>query len=235
LVNLKSKFEPVFKALIAAAIFAFTQTTPVIGFMGPMIAPLLIYLPLTAGNQYFFENILLIFSIEGARFFGGIIFYFGLTVFCISLVQWFWYRHKKMRLYNKGLYSKVRHPQFLGIIIMTLGLTIKELTISSMWDLIWVPFAPNSFGVPELVGLWFLQVLGYVAFAVIEEHRLSKKFSEYAEYKNKVPLLLPLKNPKIIPEALFTVMLIVGVCVLLFLLPYEVIRAFSNQHLLFAA
>jgi protein-S-isoprenylcysteine O-methyltransferase Ste14 len=190
LAYLKNKLYPVFKALIAATIFAVTQTAPVIGFMGPMIAPLLIYVPITSGNQYFFENILLFFSIDGAGFFGGVIFYFGLAVFCISLLQWFWYRHKKMSLYNRGLYSKVRHPQFLGIIIMTLGMTIKELTISSIWDLMGVPFAPRSFGIPELVGLWFLQVLGYIVFAVVEEHRLSKKFSEYSDYKKKSTLIV---------------------------------------------
>jgi protein-S-isoprenylcysteine O-methyltransferase Ste14 len=219
--------------LIAAVIFAVTQTTPVIGFVGFMVAPLLIYLPLgSLGGQYFFYDLLEVFRVDGARFLGGVVFYFGLAFFCISLVQWFWYNHKKMGLFNQGLYSKIRHPQFLGIIIMTLGLTIKEMVISNGWTLMGVPFAHGHYlGVLELVGLWFLQVLGYIAFAVFEERSLSKKYGEYNQYKEKAPLLLPIKNPKTVPETWFTVMLIVGVCLLLIALPYELIRTFSNQYI----
>ena len=197
--DLRSKIDSFFKVLIAALLFGVTQTTPIMGFMGPMIAPLLVYvLAIPSESQYAWQEFISIFEINGALFLGGIIFYIGLTVFCIALLQWFWYHHKKLGLFNRGLYSKTRHPQFLGIIIVTLGLTVKELTSSPMWGLIGVPFAKNSYwiGVPELVGLWFIQALGYVAFAVYEEQELSKKLFEYKEYKKKVPLLLPIKNPK---------------------------------------
>ena len=233
MVNLRSKLESISKILAAILIFGVTQTTPITGFFGFMLAPLMVYLPLTIGQQFFFYDLLEIFRIDGTRFLGGIIFYFGLIVFSVSLIQWIKFHHEKLTVYNRGLYSKVRHPQFLGIITMTLGLTIKSLTISIGWSLIAAPFAPGSHPIrtPELVGLWFLQVLGYITFATFEERSLSQKFSEFKEYKNKVPLLLPIKNPKRIPEVLFTVLLIVGVCVILFLLPYELIRVFSYQHI----
>ncbi len=105
-------------------------------------------------------------------------------------------------------------------------MTIKELTVSIGWGLIGVPFQTHSYpvGVLELTGLWFMQVLSYLAIALYEEWKLSKTFSEFKMYTQKVPLLLPIKNPKIMPEILFTVILIVGVCVILFLLPYNLIR-----------
>lgn len=231
--NLRPKLYSFFKALAASLLVGITQTTPIIGFYGFMVAPLLIYLVrCPTGYQFVFEDVFEIFRIDGPRLFGGIIFYLGLVVFCVALLQWFSYRNKNFGLFAIGLYSKIRHPQFLGIIIMTLGLTVKELTISTGWGLMGVPFATTiPVGVTELVGLWFLQVLGYIAFAVIEERGLSKKFGEYEEYRRKVPLLLPIKNPRIIPEILFTVLLIVGLCILLFLVPYDLIRVFSYRYI----
>ncbi len=155
-------------------------------------------------------------------------------IFCLALIQWFWYHHKKVRLFSNGLYSRVRHPQFLGIIVMSLGLTIKgsiSVGHSSTVTLL-VPHLPDAHvGLSEFVGLWFLEVLGYLVFAMYEERYLSKKFSNYNEYKQKVALLLPIKNPKRIPEGIFTVLLVIGICVILFLLPYDFIRVNSYRYI----
>ncbi len=232
--NLRSKLDSFFKALIAVLLFAITQTTPIIGFMGLMAVPLLVYLVrCPTGYQFAFEDFFQFIRLDGTRFFGGVIFYLGLIVLIVALLQWFRFRHKKLGLFNLGLYSKVRHPQFLGIITMTLGLTIKELTISVGWGLMGIPFTKGSIpvGVPELVGLWFLQVLGYIAIAAYEERGLAKRFGEYEEYKKKVPLLLPIKKPKRIPEILFTIILIGAICMVIFLLPYELMRVFSLRYI----
>ena len=206
-----------------------TQTINISGFMGPMVMPLLFWV--LAPNRAYAQ--LELYGI----FFGGdllsfIIFYSGVIIFCISLLQWFWYRHKKERFFTRGLYSKVRHPQFLGIIIVSLGLTMKMLTSSfGGGGLVGVPFVHEShwLGMNELIELWFLQVLGYIAFALLEERSLSKNFLEFKDYKQKVPLLLPIKKPKMIPEAVFTIMLVLVVCVILFLLPYDSIRIFQSH------
>ncbi len=229
--NLKSKLYSFFKAVIAALIVGITQTTPIVGFYGFMIAPLLIYLVrCPTGYQFVLEDVSEIFRVDGPRLFGGIIFYLGLALFCVALLQWCIYRNKNLDFFTRGLYSKIRHPQFLGIITMTFGLTVKELTIATGWGLMGIPFSTTiPVGVTELAGLWFLQVLGYIAFAVIEERGLSKKFGAYKEYQRNVPLLLPIKNPRRIPEILFTVLLIAGLCSLLFLMPYDLIKALSYR------
>ena len=236
--NLKDKLRALFNVLLSALPLSL-QTIPPVGFMGMMVIPLLPYLifaiPYASQGpspEIIWLEFYGIWSIDNMRLFGGIIFYVGLTIFCLSLLQWIWYRHLNLGLFKRGLYSKTRHPQFLGIIIMTFGLTVKELTVSTGWNLVGVPFLTDLYlGVSELAGLWFLQVLGYVAIALYEERQLSRKFAEFEEYKKKVPLLLPIKNPRIVPEILFTVLLVIGISVILFLLPYDVMRFYCCGYL----
>lgn len=206
-----------------------TQTISIAGFMGPMVMPLLFWV-LAPNRTYAPLELSWVFLRGGLL--DSVIFYSGVIIFCISLLQWFWYSHKKERFFTRGLYSKARHPQFLGIIIVSLGLTTKLLTSSfGGGGLVGIPFVYKShwLGMNELIGLWFLQVLGYIAFALWEERSLSKRFPEFKEYKQKVPMLLPIKKPKMIPEAIFTIMLVLVVCVILFLLPYESIRIFQSH------
>ena len=147
-----------------------TQVIAVTGFMGPMVAPLffwVIYLPYKIDGPIYaridilidLQNIFLNHNILSL-----IVFYSGIVIFCLSLAQWIWYRHKKEIFFTKGLYSKVRHPQFLGIILVSLGLTIRLLGPDRHFG-----FAGNGsyfnlpfhyVGMNELIVLWFLQVLG---------------------------------------------------------------------------
>jgi hypothetical protein len=99
------------------------------------------------------------------------------------------------------------------------------LTLSASnfgWGLIVVPFYLKSIplGAGGLIGLWLLQVLGYLAFAYLEDRSLSGRIPEFRDYKQKVPMLLPIKSPKAIPEAAFTVMLFLAIGLVLFFLFY---------------
>jgi protein-S-isoprenylcysteine O-methyltransferase Ste14 len=205
---------------VAVLLLFSTQVISVFGMLGPMVTPLLLWV-LAFPRTYASRELLNVF-LCGGSILGLVIFYSGIVIFCVSLLQWFWYRHKKHRFFTKGLYSRVRHPQFLGIILVSLGLTIALLSNTNGWMYNGVyQYLPHNIGMNELIGLWFLQVLGYIGFALLEEWSLSKRFSEFKEYKEKVPLLLPVKHPKIIPEAIFTIMLVLAVCAILFLLPYD--------------
>jgi protein-S-isoprenylcysteine O-methyltransferase Ste14 len=224
LYNLKNTLKVAFKSIVAAVWMLGTQVISIAGFYGFMVMPLLLWVLVFPNRRYSQYELSGIF-LHGLSL-SGIIFYSGLLIFGISFIQWFWYRQKKEKFFTKGLYSKVRHPQFLGIILVSLGLTVDLLTVSVNWGLV-TPFLHlprwylSNF---DLLGLWFLQVLGYIAFALVEEQSMSKKFPEFKDYKQKVPLLLPVKKPKMIPEAAFTIMLILAVCGILLLLPYNLFR-----------
>ena len=106
----------------------------------------------------------------------------------ILLVYSIAYLHSNKRegLVTTGPYHLVRHPQYLGMILITLGAT--------GWS-IWI--LNNTFGVgflspTQTVFVWFIELFAYILLAYIEELDLSKKFGEDCEiYKKKVPLFIP--------------------------------------------
>ena len=95
-------------------------------------------------------------------------------------------------LVTSGPYRIIRHPQYLSIILTTLGLTSL-----SVWIL------KNTRGIGFLnpmqtISVWFIQLFAYFILAIIEEQFLSRKYGEiYNNYKNQVPFLIPfLKTSK---------------------------------------
>ncbi|MFX1397280.1 MAG: methyltransferase family protein [Promethearchaeota archaeon] len=81
--------------------------------------------------------------------------------------------HKAVNIVDMGLYSKIRHPQYLGAILSHLGISIL---LSSLLSLFITPFI----------------VLYNYVIAWKEEKELSKEFPKYYEnYKKKVPMFFP--------------------------------------------
>jgi protein-S-isoprenylcysteine O-methyltransferase Ste14 len=230
--RVKEKLRLILEILFSALLLG-TQTILFAGtFTTIMIIPLLPYLYIL-GNAHFSYELLkteLWALLSSADFvISRIVFFIGLAVLLFAAGQWFWYRHKHVELFTSGLYSKVRHPQFIGIIIITMGLTIMVLTYG-MLNYAGFPEHVNISSL-ELVGLWFLQVMGYIGIAKYEDWHLSKKFKdEYLQYKRNVPFLFPIKSPKRIPETLFTILLVVILCIAIYLLPYNLIRVYSHTH-----
>ena len=80
-------------------------------------------------------------------------------------------------LVTKGIYSIVRHPIYLGLLIITLGLVVSS-------------------------GVW-AQIIVWIALAVLlvykmrwEEVLLTAKYKGYADYMTKVPGIVPGLKPK---------------------------------------
>jgi protein-S-isoprenylcysteine O-methyltransferase Ste14 len=72
-----------------------------------------------------------------------------------------------------GVYAHVRHPQYLGIILISIALLIMMTTI------------------PTLI-MFPVLVYAYYRLARKEEKEMVKKFGdEYVQYKRKVPMLIP--------------------------------------------
>ncbi len=83
------------------------------------------------------------------------------------------YRAKGQRLVTEGVYQHIRHPQYLGFILITLGMIV-------LWP------------VPTTVILWPLLFILYRRLAKAEEKRLEKTFGEeYKRYKDSVPGFIP--------------------------------------------
>jgi len=74
---------------------------------------------------------------------------------------------------RKGIFSKVRHPIYLGAILLYLGLILYSLSLISM-------------------GFWIIIIIFYILISKYEERILTAHFGqEYIEYKKEVPMLLP--------------------------------------------
>ena len=80
-------------------------------------------------------------------------------------------------LVTKGIYSIVRHPIYLGLLGITLGLVVSS-------------------------GVW-AQIIVWIALAVLlvykmrwEEVLLTAKYKGYAEYMSKVPAVIPGLKPR---------------------------------------
>ena len=186
--------------------------------MGIMSIPLLPYFwaILTDSNYarvVWFNVTFMLFAKE--FWVGRIIAFIGVTVLLLAMAQFLWSRYKGIELVQLGVYSRIRHPQFTGIVIITIGLTVMVATNGNY-------FPRTMF---QVMGLWLLQVLGYIAIAKYEDWSLLKKFGDrYRQHKQKVPFLFPIKNPKRIPETIFTILIALLIWVILFMVPYNFLR-----------
>ncbi|MCZ7381293.1 MAG: isoprenylcysteine carboxylmethyltransferase family protein [Candidatus Methanoperedens sp.] len=76
-----------------------------------------------------------------------------------------------------GMYRYVRHPQYLGLIILTIGLLIQWPTIITL-------------------AMWPVLVLMYYRLAKREEKEALEAFGErYEEYKRQTPMFFPSIRP----------------------------------------
>ncbi len=114
--------------------------------------------------------------------FGGIFFLYS-----------FIYQHfHRKKLIIKGPYKYLRHPQYLGVIIMTLGLTLICLNTSPIY-----PFAQELlyYNKSWILFIWIAEALIYVLFAKIEDLSLKAKYDEkFLDYASKVPFMFPFFN-----------------------------------------
>lgn len=89
---------------------------------------------------------------------------------------------KKPEIIEKGVFKIVRHPIYLGSILLYLGLTILTCSIAS-------------------AVVWIIIVIFYYYISRYEEKLLLKKFgADYKSYMERVPMLIPLKFNKIKQE-----------------------------------
>jgi protein-S-isoprenylcysteine O-methyltransferase Ste14 len=79
----------------------------------------------------------------------------------------------KGKLVTTGIYGRVRHPQYLGFLLLTLGMNILWVTISTLL-------------------LWPVLAILYYRLAKEEDKQLEERFGEeYRKYERDVPMLIP--------------------------------------------
>ncbi|MGQ9624640.1 MAG: methyltransferase family protein [Candidatus Bathycorpusculaceae bacterium] len=162
-----------------------------------MFFPLAIYLfsILIAYPQTFWNNAnFLLFSPHNVI--GRIIAFYGLLLFLVAAIQ---FLRKRGTLIMAGVYSVVRHPQYLGIIILTLGYSLM---------VIWATTPPLTGIAQNVLFIWLVQVLGYIVLAFYEERCLLQEHkSEYRQYQSKVPFIFPTPCLRGIPEPILSFIL----------------------------
>ena len=93
---------------------------------------------------------------------------------------------RKVGLVTSGPYRLIKHPQYLGMILTTLGLT--------SWS-VWI--LNNTFGVgflspSQTICVWFIELLAYIFLAHVEELFLSRNYGKiFSDYRSQVPFLIP--------------------------------------------
>lgn len=204
------KIRHVIEALISVFLFVFqriplSSTSDVLHTISAMLTPLAVYLfSLRWASPDFLGQIDFILFSEKIMF-GRIVAITGFIVFlaaCATLLR----VRRKEKIVTTRLYSVVRHPQYFGIIVVTLGITIMSLQ--------------SGFGGAEnVVLIWLIQVLGYVMLAAYEErHLMNEHKEEYQQYKQKVSFIFPVPAATEIPEPLLSLALALVIAFLLTLL-----------------
>jgi protein-S-isoprenylcysteine O-methyltransferase Ste14 len=114
---------------------------------------------------------LIITSVRPILTLGGFLFFIG------SLTQLILCKRRGVKLVTGGFYRVVRHPQYLGIIIWTLGHILYAL--------------PMFLRPADLIA-WVTLIYAYIALAEREERSLGRAFGEeYARYKEHTPFIVP--------------------------------------------
>ena len=91
----------------------------------------------------------------------------------LIVVGWRKIHLSKGKLVNDGIYRYVLHPQYLGFLLLTLGMNIQYTTVLTLL-------------------MWPLLIVLYYRLARIEEKEVEEKFGEeYRQYKQKTPMFFP--------------------------------------------
>ena len=208
--TLGEKFRLLLKVMLTAILFTLQSIVYGGWAISVMSIPLLPYLVILATGHPNLERDINLLFFAKEFIVGRIIALIGFTVFLIAGIQFLRDRARGVRLIKTGLYSVVRHPQYTGIIIITIGLTVMVRTLGNN---------------PQIILLWLIQILGYVTLARYEELHLEKQYGEnFRQYKRDVPFIFPVKCPSKIPETLFTILVAVVISFVFWIFPFGLIR-----------
>jgi protein-S-isoprenylcysteine O-methyltransferase Ste14 len=194
--------------------------SPFAGFFYAVFNPVLLKLAAHASTRWlsaFFLPHMVLPSdgfLQIVRIMGSILLILGLAVFLVCAGQIYTAKLRKKGAVLGGLYSIIRHPQYLALGIAGLGLAILWPRILTMV-------------------LWLVMALIYYFLAKDEERRMLNAHEEtYREYMGKTGMFLPDRLERLIApksnagKALF----MLGLCVLVIGAAF-LLRAYTISHL----
>jgi protein-S-isoprenylcysteine O-methyltransferase Ste14 len=107
---------------------------------------------------------------------GGFVMLIGLIIMGKG---WKQIHRAQGELVTDGIYAYVRHPQYSGLFLITIGMLIQWPTIITL-------------------AMWPILMYAYYRLALREEREVEEKFGEaYSVYKNRVPAFIPKFGSKI--------------------------------------
>jgi len=111
--------------------------------------------------------------LKSVRVAGSVLFVVGAALFFVCAGHVYYNKFTKRGVALRGLYSYVRHPQYLGLALTGMGLSI-----------LWPRFL--------VAGLWVVMVALYYLLARDEERRMLGQFGEtYRQYMDRTGMFLP--------------------------------------------
>ncbi len=137
--------------------------------------PLTIYFISSYFGRISFQNEFLSYMNSAGMPIGLVITGFGLL---LVVAGWRPIYKSKEELVTKGIYNYIRHPQYLGFLLVTLG-----------WLIHW-PTVPTAV-------MWPILVAMYYKLAKREEKEMEERFGDrYLLYKENVPMFIPMVSSK---------------------------------------
>ena len=113
----------------------------------------------------------------------------GFSVFFIGVVTWFYAKLEGRDLISFWVYKHSRHPQYIGLIVMSYGVMLGSTGFHVM--------ANNDFLTTTQSLPWVVSTLILICVAFTEEIDILEKHGEsYEAYRSNTPFMLPL--PKIV-------------------------------------
>ncbi len=166
---------------ISSILIPFFQYVPCTAiWFGIMSVPLITYL------SFFFQNPRILLSDITFLFssYEIYIILLGFTFYVCSLI--YQITHRK-QLIRTGPYKYVRHPQYIALIVMTLGMTLIVFQTSPIFN-----FNLNIDGFTYILLIWIGEVLAYIILAKIEDYALKAKYGdEFLDYANTISFMFP--------------------------------------------
>ncbi|MFX1476221.1 MAG: methyltransferase family protein [Promethearchaeota archaeon] len=164
------------------------QIPPMGVYPALMTLPLVLYLVLLGQQLPASLHLAVVDFVQSGSFFsplalGFVVVGLALAIFSIVFLVW----HRKEGLVTSGPYRFIRHPQYTGFLLLTLGLTAMSYTLlKTTYGMGWL--TPEA----TLV-VWFVELGLYLLLALIEEYYLSKKFGEqFTAYRDRSSFLIPM-------------------------------------------